>query len=51
MDTPGSYASFNGLEMYYEIHGAGDPSVVHHVVLGTIESFFATRPGARIRCG
>ncbi len=33
----GSYASVNGLNMYYEIHGAGYPLVLLHGGLGTIE--------------
>jgi pimeloyl-ACP methyl ester carboxylesterase len=34
-----SYASVNGLEMYYEIHGADRPLVLLHGVLGTINLF------------
>jgi pimeloyl-ACP methyl ester carboxylesterase len=33
------YASVNGLEMYYEIHGAGRPMVLLHGALMTIEQF------------
>jgi pimeloyl-ACP methyl ester carboxylesterase len=33
------YASVNGLEMYYEIHGAGRPLVLLHGALMTIEGF------------
>jgi pimeloyl-ACP methyl ester carboxylesterase len=33
------YASVNGLEMYYEIHGAGQPLVLLHGALMTIEGF------------
>ncbi|MGL4617778.1 MAG: alpha/beta fold hydrolase [Chroococcidiopsis sp.] len=33
------YASVNGLEMYYEIHGAGRSLVLLHGGLGTIEMF------------
>jgi pimeloyl-ACP methyl ester carboxylesterase len=29
-DAPGKYASVNGLRMYYEIHGAGQPLVLLH---------------------
>jgi len=34
----GRYASVNGLEMYYEIHGTGQPLVVLHGAYMTIES-------------
>jgi pimeloyl-ACP methyl ester carboxylesterase len=40
-DVVGSYASINELEMYYEIHGEGRPTVLLHGSLGTIESCFA----------
>jgi pimeloyl-ACP methyl ester carboxylesterase len=40
-DGPGSYASVNRVEMYYEIHGEGRPMVLLHGALGTIESCFA----------
>ena len=40
-DGPGSYASVNGLEIYYELHGEGRPLVLLHGSLGTIESCFA----------
>jgi pimeloyl-ACP methyl ester carboxylesterase len=33
------YASVGGLEMYYEIHGAGRPLVLLHGALMTIEGF------------
>ena len=35
-----SYASVNGLRMYYEIHGTGRPLVLLHVALSTIETDF-----------
>jgi pimeloyl-ACP methyl ester carboxylesterase len=35
------YASVNGLNMYYEIHGAGDPLVLLHGGIITIDSSFA----------
>jgi pimeloyl-ACP methyl ester carboxylesterase len=35
-DTPGDYAAVNGLEMYYEVHGIGDPLVVLHGAFMTI---------------
>ncbi len=34
------YAPVNGLEMYYEIHGTGDPLVVLHGGFGTIATEF-----------
>jgi pimeloyl-ACP methyl ester carboxylesterase len=36
----GAYASVNGLEMYYEVHGAGAPLVLLHGGGWTIESSF-----------
>jgi pimeloyl-ACP methyl ester carboxylesterase len=33
------YGSVNGLEMYYEVHGAGPPLVLLHGALMTIEDF------------
>lgn len=30
MPNPGSYADVNGLRMYYEVHGEGQPLVVLH---------------------
>jgi pimeloyl-ACP methyl ester carboxylesterase len=35
-----SYASMNGLRMYYEIHGSGRPLVLLHGGLNTIETSF-----------
>ncbi|MGH7598949.1 MAG: alpha/beta fold hydrolase [bacterium] len=44
-DAKGSYASVNGLKMYYEIQGAGKPLVLLHGGMVTIEySFDKTRP-------
>ena len=37
----GSYASVNGLDLYYETHGAGAPLVLLHGAFGTIQSCFA----------
>jgi pimeloyl-ACP methyl ester carboxylesterase len=37
----GDYASVNGLSMYYEIHGTGNPLVLLHGGGSTIESTFA----------
>ena len=36
----GSYASVNGLNMYYEIHGTGRPLVLLHGALTTIDTSF-----------
>ena len=30
-ESGGNYAEVNGLNLYYEIHGTGDPLVVLHV--------------------
>lgn len=35
----GGYASVNGLHLYYEIHGAGEPLILLHGGLGAIEMF------------
>src|SRR5262245_32468775 len=37
----GSYASVNGLKLYYEIHGSGRPLVLLHGGLSTIETSFS----------
>jgi len=39
-DGKGSYASVNGLNMYYEIHGTGKPLVLLHGGLATIDVLF-----------
>jgi pimeloyl-ACP methyl ester carboxylesterase len=41
-DAPGSYASVNGLNMYYEVHGTGrgTPLVLLHGALTTIDGSF-----------
>jgi pimeloyl-ACP methyl ester carboxylesterase len=39
-EQTGSYASVNGLHMYYEIHGSGPPVVLIHGGFSTIESTF-----------
>lgn len=54
IDTEGSYVSVNGLNMYYEIHGAehtGQPLVLLHGAFSAIgTSFGALLPGlARTR--
>lgn len=35
----GSYASVNGVELYYEVHGSGRPLIMLHGGLGTIDMF------------
>jgi len=40
MRTPGKYASINGLNMYYEIHGTGEPLVLLHGALSAIGTSF-----------
>jgi hypothetical protein len=37
-DARGSYASVNGLNMYYEIHGTGRPLVLLHGALTAIDT-------------
>ncbi len=39
-----SYADVNGVSMYYEAHGAGDPLVLLHGGLGSVEMFTGLRP-------
>jgi pimeloyl-ACP methyl ester carboxylesterase len=38
-ETPGRYASVNGLKMYYEVHGAGHPLLLLHGAFGTVETW------------
>lgn len=40
----GNYAEVNGLEMYYEIHGAGAPLILLHGGVGAIEMFGEVLP-------
>src|SRR5215211_8561608 len=35
----GSYLALNGLEMYYEVHGVGDPLVLCHGGMSTLGDF------------
>jgi len=45
-DKPkGNYAEVNGLEMYYEIHGAGEPLVVLHGAYMTVGTMGLIVPG------
>ena len=43
-DARGSYASVNGLNMYYEIHGAGEPLILLHGGVGASEMFGPVLP-------
>lgn len=43
-ETVGQYASINGLEMYYEIHGEGEPLLLLHGGLGGIVEFAQLLP-------
>lgn len=43
-EAQSGYAAVNGLEMYYEIHGTGDPLVVIHGSFMSIESMGALIP-------
>ncbi|WP_048138463.1 MULTISPECIES: alpha/beta fold hydrolase [unclassified Methanosarcina] len=38
-ETVGSYASINGLNMYYELHGTGSPLILLHGGVGASEMF------------
>ncbi len=40
----GSYASVNGLNMYYEIHGSGEPLMMLHGAFGMAEMYGALLP-------
>jgi pimeloyl-ACP methyl ester carboxylesterase len=43
-DARSSYASVNGLNLYYEIHGSGEPLILLHGGVGAIEMFGAVLP-------
>src|SRR5438132_13335238 len=43
-DAKDSYASVNGLNMYYEIHGSGEPLILLHGGVGAIEMFGEVLP-------
>lgn len=38
--STGQYASVNGINLYYERHGAGEPLILLHGGLGTIDAIF-----------
>src|SRR6266704_3651430 len=40
----GKYASVNGINLYYEIHGTGKPLIMFHGGFGTFEMFAALSP-------
>jgi pimeloyl-ACP methyl ester carboxylesterase len=40
----GSYAEVHGLQLYYEIHGAGEPLILLHGGLGAIQMFGEVLP-------
>jgi pimeloyl-ACP methyl ester carboxylesterase len=49
-ENKGSYAGINGLNMYYEIHGAGEPLILLHGAYQTIDAMGGIVPGlARTR--
>jgi pimeloyl-ACP methyl ester carboxylesterase len=43
-DPEGNYAEVNGLNMYYEIHGSGEPLILLHGGVGAIEMFGEVLP-------
>jgi pimeloyl-ACP methyl ester carboxylesterase len=43
-DSKGKYAAVNGLDLYYEIHGAGEPLILLHGGVGAIEMFGEVLP-------
>jgi len=43
-DANGSYAFVNGLNLYYEIHGAGEPLILLHGGVGAIQMFGEVLP-------
>jgi len=42
--SEGNYAKVNGLDMYYEVHGTGNPLVLLHGGVGAIEMFGGVLP-------
>lgn len=43
-DSRGDYAEVNGLRMYYEVHGSGEPLILLHGGVGAIEMFGEVLP-------
>ena len=39
-ENKGKYADVNGLKMYYEVHGTGEPLVLLHGGISTIDNSF-----------
>src|SRR5258707_5689936 len=44
MSSKNGYASVNGLNLYYEIHGVGEPLILLHGGLGSIDMFGEVLP-------
>jgi pimeloyl-ACP methyl ester carboxylesterase len=42
--TNGSYAQVNGINLYYQVHGAGEPLILLHGGVGAIEMFGEVLP-------
>ena len=42
--SKGDYAAVNGLDLYYEVHGAGEPLILLHGGVGAIEMFGEVLP-------
>ncbi len=38
-ESTGNHARVNGLDLYYEIHGDGEPLILLHGGVGVIEMF------------
>jgi pimeloyl-ACP methyl ester carboxylesterase len=43
-ERKGAYARANGLEMYYEVHGEGEPLILLHSGIGAVEMFGEVLP-------
>ena len=43
-DSKGTYAAVNGLDMYYEFRGSGEPLILLHGGVGAIEMFGEVLP-------
>ena len=43
-NSAGQYASVNGINLYYEMHGTGTPLILLHGGFGTLETFNAIAP-------
>ncbi len=41
-DVKGSYAQANGINLYYEVHGKGEPLILLHGAIGAIDMFDQT---------